>query len=56
MTEFMRREGRQAVSIIYAEATGSFIVLLPVAQQQGFFQKYGVEAQLISARGASYPV
>ena len=43
------------VSIIYAEATGSFIVLLAVAQQQGFFKKFGVDVQSIAARGAVVP-
>jgi ABC-type nitrate/sulfonate/bicarbonate transport system substrate-binding protein len=43
------------VNIIYAEATGSFIVLLAVAERQGFFKKYGVDAQTIAARGAVVP-
>ena len=43
------------ISIVYAEATGSFIVLLAVAQQQGFFKKFGVDVQSIAARGAVVP-
>lgn len=43
------------VNIIYAEATGSFIVLLAIAQQQGFFAKYGVDTQSIAAKGAVVP-
>jgi ABC-type nitrate/sulfonate/bicarbonate transport system substrate-binding protein len=46
---------QSTVNIIYAEATGSFIVLLAVAERQGFFQKYGVDAHTIAARGAMVP-
>jgi ABC-type nitrate/sulfonate/bicarbonate transport system substrate-binding protein len=43
------------VNIIFAEATGSFIVLLAIAQQQGFFAKFGVDAQSVAAKGAVVP-
>ena len=39
MTPFAARADQSKVNIIYAEATGSFIVLLAVAEQQGFFEK-----------------
>jgi hypothetical protein len=31
------------VSIAYADGTGSFLVLLAMAEQQGLFRKYGVD-------------
>ena len=43
------------VSIAYAEATGSFLVLLAIAEQQGFFQKYGVNVRSVAVRGATIP-
>ena len=43
------------VSIVYPEATGSFIVLLAIAQQQGLFAKFGVVAQSIAAPGGALP-
>jgi len=55
MTQSPRHAGHPKVSIIYAEATGSFILLLAIAEQQGFFQKYGVDVQSIAARGAVIP-
>ncbi len=55
MTPFAARADQSKVSIIYAEATGSFILLLAVAQQQGFFEKFGVDAQSVAARGAVVP-
>jgi ABC-type nitrate/sulfonate/bicarbonate transport system substrate-binding protein len=41
------------VKLVYPEATGSHLVLLAVAQQQGFFKKYGVDFEAIPARGAT---
>ena len=55
MTQSTRLAAGSKVSIIYAEATGSFILLLAIAEQQGFFQKYGIEAQSVAARGAVIP-
>lgn len=46
---------RNSVSIVYAEGTGSFIVLLPIAQQQGLFRKFGIDPQCIAIRGAAVP-
>jgi hypothetical protein len=45
----------QPVNLVYAEATGSFLVLLAIAQQQRFFEKHGVEIQATGARGATVP-
>ncbi len=42
-------------NIAYAEATGSFLVLLGVAQQQGFFKKLGIDVQPVATRGAAVP-
>lgn len=39
------------VSIVHPEATGSFLVLLAIAQQQGLFKKFGVDAQSVAIRG-----
>ena len=55
MTQSTPLVGSNKVSIIYAEATGSFILLLAIAEQQGFFRKRGVEVQSIAARGALIP-
>jgi hypothetical protein len=51
----MQTADHHTVSIIFAEGTGSVTLLLAIAEQQGFFQKHGVEAQLIAARGAVIP-
>jgi ABC-type nitrate/sulfonate/bicarbonate transport system substrate-binding protein len=48
-------EAPSKVDIVYAEGTGSFIVLLPIAQQQGFFRKFGVDPRCIAIRGATVP-
>jgi NitT/TauT family transport system substrate-binding protein len=48
-------EGPSQVDIVYAEGTGSFIVLLPIAEQQGFFRKFGVDPRCIAIRGATVP-
>ena len=45
----------QPVNLVYADATGSFLVLLAIAQQQGFFEKHGLEVQTTAARGATVP-
>jgi NitT/TauT family transport system substrate-binding protein len=55
MTPPTQTPDRHSVSIIYAEGTGSVNLLLAIAEQQGLFQKHGVEAQLIAARGAVIP-
>lgn len=55
MSQSTQTPDRHTVSIIFAEGTGSVTLLLGIAEQQGFFQKHGVEAQLIAARGAVIP-
>ncbi|MET0567639.1 MAG: ABC transporter substrate-binding protein [Hyphomicrobiaceae bacterium] len=54
MAPLAQMAGRK-VNVAYAEATGSFLVLLGVAQQQGFFQKLGVDVQPVATRGAAVP-
>jgi ABC-type nitrate/sulfonate/bicarbonate transport system substrate-binding protein len=41
--------------LVFAEGTGSFLVLLAIAQQQRFFEKYAIEIQPAPARGATVP-
>lgn len=43
------------VSIAYAEGTGSFLVLLAMAEQQGLFGKYGVDVRSVAVKGATVP-
>jgi hypothetical protein len=43
------------VSIAYADGTGSFLVLLAVAEQEAFFQKYGLNVRSIGVKGATVP-
>ena len=43
------------VSIAYAEGTGSFLVLLAMAEQQGLFEKYGVDVRSVAVNGATVP-
>jgi ABC-type nitrate/sulfonate/bicarbonate transport system substrate-binding protein len=43
------------VSIAYADATGSFLVLLAVAEQQGLFRKYGINVRSVAIKGATVP-
>ena len=52
MAPLAQMAGRK-VNVAYAEATGSFLVLLGVAQQQGFFQKLGVDVQPVATRGGT---
>jgi len=47
--------GNEEVSIAYAEGTGSFLVLLAMAEQQGLFQKYGVNVLSVAVKGATVP-
>jgi ABC-type nitrate/sulfonate/bicarbonate transport system substrate-binding protein len=46
---------RKRVNIIFAEGTGSFLVLLEIAQTRAFFEKHGVEVHATPVRGASMP-
>ena len=43
------------VSLAYADGTGSFLVLLAMAEQQGFFGKYGVDVRSVAVKGATVP-
>jgi ABC-type nitrate/sulfonate/bicarbonate transport system substrate-binding protein len=43
------------VSIAYADGTGSYLVLLAVAEQQGLFGKYGVNVRSVAVKGATVP-
>ena len=43
------------VSIAYADGTGSFLVLLAMAEQQGLFGKYGVDVRSVAVKGATVP-
>lgn len=43
------------VSIAYAEGTGSFLVLLAMAEQQGLFKKYGSGVRTVAIKGATVP-
>ena len=42
-------------SISYADGTGSFLVLLAMAEQQGLFGKYGVDVRSVAVKGATVP-
>jgi ABC-type nitrate/sulfonate/bicarbonate transport system substrate-binding protein len=43
------------VSLAYPEGTGSFLVLLPMAEQQELFKKYGVDVRSVAVKGATVP-
>ena len=43
------------VSIAYADGTGSFLVLLAMAEQQRLFGKYGVDVRSVAIKGAMVP-
>src|ERR1044072_1990095 len=43
------------VSIVYADGTGSMLVLLAMAKQQGLFGKYGVSVRSVAVKGATIP-
>lgn len=45
----------KTVSIAYAEGTGSFLVLLAIAEQEALFQKYGVHVRSVGIKGATAP-
>jgi ABC-type nitrate/sulfonate/bicarbonate transport system substrate-binding protein len=40
---------------MFPEGTGSFVVLLAIAEQEKLFEKHGVEVDQIAARGATVP-
>jgi ABC-type nitrate/sulfonate/bicarbonate transport system substrate-binding protein len=43
------------VSIAYADGTGSFLVLLAMAEQQRLFGKYGIDVRSVAVQGATVP-
>ena len=43
------------VCLAYADGTGSFLVLLAMAEQQGLFGKYGVGVRSVAIKGATVP-
>ncbi len=47
--------GRKQVSLMFAEATGSFLVLLEIAREQALFEKLGIDVRPVPARGATVP-
>jgi ABC-type nitrate/sulfonate/bicarbonate transport system substrate-binding protein len=47
--------GRKQVSLMFAEATGSFLVLLEIAREQALFEKFGIDVRPVPARGATVP-
>ncbi len=47
--------GRKQVSLMFAEATGSFLVLLEIAREQALFEKLGIDVRAVPASGATVP-
>jgi ABC-type nitrate/sulfonate/bicarbonate transport system substrate-binding protein len=47
--------GRKQVDLMFAEATGSFLVVLEIARQQALFEKFGIDLRPVPARGATVP-
>ena len=47
--------GRKQVSLMFAEATGSFLVLLEIAREQALFEKFGIDLRAVPAKGATVP-
>jgi hypothetical protein len=45
----------KGATIAYADGTGSFLVLLALAEQEALFQKYGVDVRSIGVKGATVP-
>ena len=45
----------KVVSIAYADGTGSFLVLLAMAEQQGLFGKYGVNVRSVAVKAQRSP-
>ena len=46
---------KKAINLAYAEGTGSFLVLLAMAEQQGLFEKHGVDVRSVAIKGATIP-
>ncbi len=47
--------GLTPVKAIFAEGTGSFLVLLEIARRQALFEKRGIDLRPVPARGATVP-
>jgi ABC-type nitrate/sulfonate/bicarbonate transport system substrate-binding protein len=45
----------KGATIAYAEGTGSFLVLLALAEQEALFQKYGLNVRSVGVKGATVP-
>jgi hypothetical protein len=43
----------KGATIAYADGTGSFLVLLALAEQEALFQKYGVNVRSVGVKGAT---
>ncbi|MEQ1714688.1 MAG: ABC transporter substrate-binding protein, partial [Hyphomicrobium sp.] len=43
------------VRLAYADGTGSFLVLLAMAEQQGLFERYAVNVRSVAIKGATVP-
>jgi ABC-type nitrate/sulfonate/bicarbonate transport system substrate-binding protein len=46
---------RKQVDLMFAEATGSSLVLLEIAREQALFEKFGIDVRPVPARGATVP-
>ena len=46
---------RKQVSLMFAEATGSFLVLLEISREQALFEKLGIDVRTVPASGATVP-
>jgi ABC-type nitrate/sulfonate/bicarbonate transport system substrate-binding protein len=51
----MTQSALQPVNLVYADATGSYRVLLTIALQQGLFEKHGLEIHAVAATGPIVP-
>ena len=47
--------GRKQVSLMFAEAIGSYLVLLEIAREQALFEKFGIDVRPVPASGATVP-
>ena len=46
---------RKQVGMVFAEATGSYLVLLEIAREKALFEKLGVDVRAVPATGATVP-
>lgn len=47
--------GRRQVSLMFAEAIGSYLVLLEIAREQALFEKLGMDVRPVPVSGATVP-